>query len=125
MLEVAEASPTQKEREAVVAKAVVNAGTALGLTQKEIARAIGASEGQISKAKAGKATLTGKPYDLACYLIRVFRSLDAVTGGDGESTRQWMRHHNTDLGAAPALLIASPAGLVDVMNYLDAARAPL
>ncbi|GAA6208327.1 MbcA/ParS/Xre antitoxin family protein [Cognatishimia sp. WU-CL00825] len=109
----------------LVAKAVINAGAALGLSQAEIAQIIGVSPSQISKFKSGSATLVDKPYELALYLIRVFRSLDAITGGDAETNRTWMRNDNTDLRGSPADLAKSVAGLVNVMAYLDAQRAPL
>ena len=109
----------------VVAKAVVNAGRALGLTQDEIGTIIGVSSGQVSKLKGGQAVLQGKPFELALYLIRIFRSLDAVTGGDTTTNRAWMRNRNTDLNGYPADLMRSAAGLVNVMSYLDASRAPI
>ncbi|MGH1466271.1 MAG: MbcA/ParS/Xre antitoxin family protein [Cognatishimia sp.] len=109
----------------LVAKAVVNAGVALGLSQAEVAQIIGVSPSQISKFKTGSATLGDKPYELALYMIRVFRSLDAITGGDTETNRAWMRNANTDLRGCPADIAKSVAGLVSVMNYLDAQRAPL
>jgi len=113
------------DRGRLVAKAVVNAGSSLGLSQKEIAAAIGVSEAQVSKMKSGAATVSGKADDLSLYLIRIFRSLDAITGGDGATTKGWMRNPNADLRGIPAELIGTAAGLVEVMNYLDAARAPL
>ncbi|MEM0908632.1 MAG: antitoxin Xre/MbcA/ParS toxin-binding domain-containing protein [Pseudomonadota bacterium] len=109
----------------LIAKAVVNAGRALGLSQKEVARAIGVSEAQVSKFKGGSAPVSGKADELSRYLIRIFRSLDAITGGDPATTTAWMRGHNTDLRGVPAEMIATAAGLVEVMTYLDAARAPL
>lgn len=114
-----------QDRGRLVAKAVVNAGAALGLSQREIAAAIGVSEAQVSKLKSGAATVSGKTDDLSLCLIRIFRSLDAITGGDEATTRGWMRNPNTDLRGVPAELILTAPGLVEVMNYLDAARAPL
>ncbi len=109
----------------LVAGAVLRAGQALGLKQAEVAAILGVSPAQVSKMKDGGAALSGKPFELAVYLIRVFRSLDAITGGDGASMRAWMRNPNTDLNGVPADLMRSAAGLVGVMGYLDAARAPL
>ncbi|MFP4273492.1 MAG: antitoxin Xre/MbcA/ParS toxin-binding domain-containing protein [Paracoccaceae bacterium] len=109
----------------LVAKAVVRAGLALGLKQAEIAEAIGVSAPQVSRMKEGVVPVAGKSLELALYLIRVFRSLDAISGGDTATNRAWMRNRNTDLNGVPAELVRSAAGLVAVMGYLDAARAPL
>jgi DNA-binding XRE family transcriptional regulator len=109
----------------VAAKAVFAAATELGLTQKDLARVIGLSEPSVSRMKGGGFVLEGKPMELALCLIRVFRGLDAITGGEAAVTRAWMANPNTDLGGVPKTLIAQAQGLVDVMNYLDAARAPV
>lgn len=108
----------------LVAKAVTRAGEALGLKQAEIGAIIGTSPAQVSKMKSG-AGISGKPSELALYLIRVFRSLDAITGGDRQTISAWMRNPNRDLQGVPADLLKSAAGLIAVMTYLDAARAPL
>ena len=109
----------------LIAKSVVRAGQALGLKQAEIAQIIGLSPAQVSRMKDGRAPVEGKAAELSLYLIRVFRSLDAITGGDAAATRAWMRGDNLALGRIPADAIRQAAGLVDVMNYLDAARAPV
>lgn len=66
-----------------------------------------------------------KPFELAALLVRAFRSLDAITGGDEGVARAWLTSPNNALGARPAERIASAQGLVDVVTYLDARRAPL
>lgn len=110
----------------LIGKAFSRAGEQLGLTQAELAEIVGMSTTQMSRVANGKAPITGKPRELAEYLIRVFRSLDAMTDGKERLNREWMRSRNANLGAArPKELIESAAGLVAVMNYLDAARAPI
>ena len=109
----------------LIAKAVSNAGAALGLTQAEIGEVIGVSQAQVNKIAQGAAALKGKPLDLALCLIRVFRSLDTFTGGDAETNRAWMRNKNLALGGVPSDLIKSAEGLINTMAYLDAARAPI
>lgn len=122
MIPLAKPQPLDDAR--LVAKAVTRAGEALGLKQAEIGAIIGTSPAQVSKMKSG-AGISGKPSELALYLIRVFRSLDAIAGGDRQTITAWMRNPNRDLQGVPADLLKSAAGLVSVMNYLDAARAPL
>lgn len=108
----------------VLSKAAFNAGRELGLSQRDLAAVIGVSEATVSRMKGGGFDLSGKPAELAVCLVRVFRSLDAIAGGDPDTIRGWMANGNGDLGGAPKRLIATAQGLVDVMNYLDAARAP-
>lgn len=107
----------------VAAKALVGAGRELGLTQRELGEIVGVSEATVSRMRTGSYALSGKPLDLALYLIRVFRSLDAIAGGEGATVKGWVKAANSDLHGVPGELMKTPAGLVDVMNYLDAARA--
>ncbi len=109
----------------LIAKAAFNAARELGLTQRELGTVIGVSEATVSRMKDGGHALNGKPYELATCLIRIYRSLDAITAGDPDSLQGWMRNSNTDLNGIPAALIQQATGLVAAMNYLDAARAPL
>ena len=64
-----------------------------------------------------------KPFELAALFVRLFRSLDAIAGGDEEVARAWLRNRNTVLGAEPIALIQTVAGLANVIQYLDARRA--
>jgi len=53
----------------------------------------------------------------------LFRSLDAITGGDETVSTVWMRSENLALGGTPLTLIQSIPGLVHVLGYLDARRS--
>lgn len=108
----------------VVAKAAFNAAQELGLSQRELAQAIGVSDATVSRMKGGGYLLQGKPFELATCVIRIFRSLDAMAGADPDTIRGWMANKNNDLNGVPRDLLAQATGLILVMNYLDAARAP-
>ncbi|MEO3416707.1 antitoxin Xre-like helix-turn-helix domain-containing protein [Roseovarius sp. CAU 1744] len=108
----------------VVAKAVFNAAQELGLSQRELAQAIGVSEATVSRMKGGGYVLQGKPFELATCLIRVFRSLDAIAGADPDTMRGWIGNENHVLNGIPRQMMMQATGLIAVMNYLDAARAP-
>jgi len=110
---------------AVLAKAAFRAARALGLTQAELAAIIGVSGASVSRMKEGAFPLSGKPFELAACLVRVFRSLDAIVGGDAVSMRAWVAAENADLAARPRERMREVAGLIEVMNYLDAQRAPV
>jgi uncharacterized protein (DUF2384 family) len=117
---------TRTAREAsVVTRAVLRAGSRLGLTNRAIGRVIGVSEATVSRMGSGDYILGrgDKSFELAVLLVRLFRSLDAIVGGDEATARSWLRSPNTVLGAQPIDKIQTISGLVDVIAYLDARRA--
>ena len=109
----------------VVTKATLRAAAALGLSNKVLARLLGLSEATVSRMSAGAYELTSgdKPFEIALLFLRLFRALDAIVAGDQAAARAWLRHDHAMLGGAPAVLIQSLAGLVNVVAYLDARRA--
>lgn len=110
---------------AVLSKSVFRASQALGLSGAELATVIGVSPSSVSRLNDGQYTLRGKPFELAACLVRIFRSLDAIVHGDSASMKAWMVNQNTHLNSTPKDEVKSAQGLVRVMNYLDAARAPI
>jgi DNA-binding XRE family transcriptional regulator len=116
-------SPDQ--RAAVVTKAIARAADLLGLTNAALARTIGVSEPTVSRLRRGGYLLEPgtKPYELALLVIRLFRGLDAVTGGDALSLRSWVTAPNHVLGGVPGALIQTVTGLVAAVDYVDAVRA--
>jgi len=56
-------------------------------------------------------------------LVRLFRSLDAIVGGDGAVATAWLDNPNLVLGGRPVEKLQTVSGLVDVIAYLDARRA--
>lgn len=109
----------------VVTKAVLNAADHLGLNARALGRVLGVSEATVSRMKAGAVLLEEgtKSYELAVLLVRVFRSLDAIAGGDALVARGWMTARNLALGDTPLNKISTISGLVDVITYLDSRRA--
>jgi len=114
-------------RAPVVAKAALRAAALLGLSGKELTAVIGVSEATLSRLRRAPdaAALPGKAYELALLFIRLYRSLDAITGGDDAASRRWMRAENSALGGTPASRIRTVDGLAHVLAYLDARRAPV
>ena len=109
----------------VATKAALRAAGLLGLSNRVLARIIGVSEASVSRMGSGAYTLTpgDKPFELALLFVRLFRSLDAIVGGEHAVAQAWLRNENTALGDAPLALIQSVQGLVHVVAYLDARRA--
>jgi hypothetical protein len=119
----AQARSTQEA--AVITKAAVNAADRLGISARTLSAVLGVSEATVSRMKRQDHLLdrSSKSFELAILLVRLFRSLDAIAGGDEAVARQWLRNANTALGAAPLEKIVSISGLIDVLAYLDARRA--
>jgi transcriptional regulator with XRE-family HTH domain len=115
------------DRSAILSKATLRAAERLGLSGRQLAGIVGVSEATISRIRRGDAVFDDgtKPFQLAALLVRAFRSLDAITGGDEAVARAWVAAPNAALGARPVERMATVQGLVDVVAYLDARRAPL
>ncbi len=112
-------------RPEVLTKALLRAGERLGLNQAEIGRIIGLSPASVSRMRRHDRCLEAdsKSWELAALLVRLYRSLDALMGGDLKAARAWLRSPNRDLGGTPLERLASIEGLVGVVGYLDSFRA--
>ena len=108
---------------AVLAKATLRAAEGLGVSRRDLGRVLGISEATVSRIAHGRAIdPTTKEGELALLFVRVFRSLDALVGGDLGAARDWLRAENSHLGAVPAEMLLTVGGLVHVLEYLDALR---
>ena len=112
--------------DAVLTKAVLRAAELLGLSSRSLSRILGVSEASVSRLASGARAVDpqSKEGELALLLVRVYRSLDALVGSDPAQRKAWLQSHNRGLNGTPAELIQSAAGLVGVVAYLDAMRAP-
>lgn len=124
MARQAPASRSAPEPAAVLSRALLRAATALGVNGQTMARVVGVSAASWSRLAAGQRTVDpdGKEGELALLFLRLYRSLDALVGGDAEKARAWLRAQNTHLSAVPLECIQSVTGLVRVDEYLDAVR---
>ena len=112
----------------VLTKAVCAAAGRLGLRNRQLAAIIGTSEASVSRLQsdAGRALDPGsKQGELALLFLRLYRSLDALVGGDDTKARAWLQADNQHLRGIPAERIRTVEGLVDAIQYLDAMRGRL
>ena len=112
----------------VVSKALLRAAETLGLSSAELAGIIGTSESTLSRVrnrKRGPIPLGTKEGELALLFLRVFRSLDALVGGNEAHARAWLRAENHHVGGSPLRRMKKIEGLVDVAEYLDAMRGTI
>ena len=120
------AAKPEPAADVVLTKAVLRAAELLGLSSAVLARILGVSEASVSRLSAGARTVDpqSKEGELALLLVRVYRSLDALVGTDAAQRHAWLQGHNRALNGRPIELIQRTDGLVNVVAYLDAMRAP-
>jgi hypothetical protein len=120
-------APTAKaDPQLVLGKAAINAASRLGLRNKQLAEIIGTSEASVSRLRSGRGLDSQtKEGELALLFLRLYRSLDALVGGDDVKARSWMHAANDHVRGIPAERIRTVEGLVDVVQYLDAMRGRL
>ena len=111
--------------EQVMTTAVARVASLWKLTNETLGDIIGISPATASRLRSGARRLERgtKPFELSQYLVRLFRSLDSLTGSDDETAVSWLRTPNTDLDGRPIDLIRTVKGLSEVANYVDDFRA--
>jgi len=120
-------SVSHQERARVMTMAVIRAAEKLDLSGRDLATILGVSEPTVSRMRQDEYRLEEgtKPFELGALFVRLFRSLDAITGGDGEVANHWLRNDNRALGGRPLDQIKTITGLTHGLAYLDSRRAPL
>ncbi len=116
-----------RKRERVVTTAVTRAARLLDLSDAELAAVLGVSETTVSRMRASERRLKegSKQFELGVLFVRLFRSLDTITGGDDRTARSWLRNENLALGGRPLDQIKTISGLTYGIAYLDSRRGVL
>src|SRR4051812_25466546 len=87
--------PGRPQPAPVIAKAVLAAAQRLGLRDRHLATIIGSSEASVSRLRTGRGLEpTSKEGELALLLVRLYRGLDALVGGDDTAARAWLHAAN-------------------------------
>jgi hypothetical protein len=112
-------------KSAALSKATIRAAQKLGLKNRTLAGVIGLSEPTISRMSKNEYVLSpgNKAFELSALFVRLYRSLDAIVGGDEQIAKAWLTNQNSALRDAPINLIQNVGGLVNVVQYLDSRRA--
>ncbi len=100
-------------------KALLAAGRELGLSQADIGAVVGRDRSSLHRHGVAPDSKAG---ELALLLVRIYRGLYVLVGGEREQLRHWMRTENRHTGGVPAEQVTSVDGLVRVVEYLDAVR---
>lgn len=114
------------DRTRVLTGAVAEVSRRLDLGPSMLSRIIGISQPSASRLLSGTYELreAAKEWELSAALVRIYRSLFALVGGDEVLAKEWLRAPNRAFaGQAPTNLIVRIDGLVRVGEYLDAHRA--
>lgn len=82
----------------LVAQACVSAAQVLGLSKEELSAVVGKHRTTIDRTGLDPKTKEG---ELALLLLRVYRSLHALCGGDRDLMRHWMEQPNHHLSESP------------------------
>lgn len=113
-----------EDKKHVLTKAIIRLSERLNLSRKELAVVIGRSEASLSRMSKANFFIDpeSKEGQLSLLLLRLYRSLDTLFGGNKEQSRLWLRSKNKHLRGVPIDLIQSIEGLVLTVQYLDAMR---
>ena len=116
-----------EEQKKVLSKALIRMADYLALSRGELSRVIGVSESSLSRLYEGKRHIDplSKEGELAALLLRLFRSLDTLFGGNQKQCQLWLRSQNDHLGSVPVQLIQTIQGLASSVSYLDAMRGKI
>lgn len=114
------------DRSSVLTHALAETAHRLALGPTEIGRIVGVSQPTASRLLKGDYVLkaSAKEWELAAHLVRLYRALFSLVGGDDHLARGWLRSANAAFaGQQPIALIRRIDGLIHVCEYLDAYRA--
>jgi DNA-binding XRE family transcriptional regulator len=110
------------DADAVLAKALLSTREQLGLTQQELADIVGVHRTAINRWADSGLRPQSKTGELALLLIRAYRALFALFGGNLQDMQHFLRTENRHLAGVPLVLMGQVQGLVRVVEYLDAIR---
>jgi len=115
---------SHEEKKRVLTKALIRMVERLQLSRQELSVILGPSESTLSRLFANTIYMDpdSKEGQLAILLLRFYRSLDTLFGGNVQQCQLWLRSENKHLQGVPVVLIQTIEGLVLAVQYLDAMR---
>ena len=127
MAQMARKPRRDPQESGVLTKAVLRAASNLDIPNRILGAVLGLSEATVSRARNGRKEIepSEKAFELGALFVRLYRSLDAIAGGDDAVSTRWLRNRNAALNAVPLDMIQSVQGLIGVIQYLDSRRAVL
>lgn len=114
-----------RDRADVLTDAIARIAELWGLKNAKLGAVLGVSMATASRLRSGDTRLdpASKSFEAGQFLLRLFRSLDALLGSDDSAAKQWLETNNLDLGGKPIDQIDTMRGLIEVCDYVDFYRA--
>lgn len=121
-------TPSDEDKKKVLTKALIRMTEQLNMSRQELSAIIGLSASSLSRlfnqTNSG-IDLHSKEGQLALLLLRLYRNLDTLFGGNAKQCELWLRSENKYLESVPMELIQSIEGLIRTIQYLDAMRGKI
>lgn len=115
------------DRAVALSTAIVRIAEFWSLSNAKLGLILGLSAPTISRLKRGATELdpASKSFEAGQFLLRLFRSLDALLGSDDAAARRWLDTPNLDLdlGGKPIEMLDTMRGLIELCDYVDFHRA--
>lgn len=111
---------SEDNRDSIVTKALMNVGRDLNISPDVLASIIGKNRSSLYRPSGIKAN--SKSGELALVLIRCYRALFALMGGNFAAMQHWFKTYNNHTGGVPIEQAQKIEGLMSVSRYLDAIR---
>ena len=118
-------APATADRSAVLTAAVARIADLWQWNNGRLGQVLGLSPATVSRLRHGQAKLdpASKSFEAGQFLLRLFRSLDALLGSDDDAARRWLEADNLDLGGKPIERVDTMRGLIELCDYVDFYRA--
>lgn len=111
------------DRSHILATALNKLKDQLGISSEELGEILGVHRNTLSRnLHKGQINPTSKEGEISLLLIRVYRALFALNGGNLEAIKHWLRTYNRHIQAIPIETMKTILGISRVVNYLDAIR---
>lgn len=110
----------------VLAVALSNLKDLLHISSDDLGKMIGVHRNTVTRLlKKGDIDPKSKEGEFSLLLIRVYRSLFALNGGNIDAIRHWLTTSNRHIQGIPLEAMKTVLGLSRVVNYLDAIRGKI
>ena len=107
----------------VLATAINNLKVNINITNQDLSDILGPHRNTITRQlQSGELEPKSKQGQLALLLIRAYRSLFTLNGGNKKAMIHWLKTDNYHIQGIPLEAMKDVGGLVRVVNYLDAMR---
>jgi len=110
----------------VLAIALENLKDILNISNNDMSDIIGVHRNTLARSLHNKKIEPkSKEGECSLLLIRIYRSLFALNGGNVEAMKHWLKTNNRHIQGVPLEAMKTVLGLSRVVNYLDAIRGKI